>query len=348
MPLVGRGRQQRQFLPRCGCIARLAWIALSCLATAAVAETPQFAFPVACEIGRTCIIQNYVDHDSGPAARDYMCGSLTYDTHDGTDIRVPTTAAQRAGVDVLAAADGEVRRTRDGMTDILFRGGEASAIERRDCGNGVVIAHRDGWETQYCHLAQGSIRVKPGDRVVAGQPLGRVGFSGRAAFPHLHFTVRRQGVVADPFAFQPDAAKCGSGTSLWAPALRAALTYRERTVLNVGFAAGSVTMEQVEAGEVPTALGAGAPALVAFVRAVGLRQGDVQHLSVRAPDGAPLVDHAAQPLDRHKAQTLLFVGKKRPASGWRSGTYTASYMVSRDGKVVLEQEFAANVDDSSR
>src|SRR5262245_44035491 len=323
-------------------------LVLACWSASAPAQAFELGFPVACEIGRTCVIQQYVDHDAGPGVRDYMCGTLTYDGHNGTDIRVPTTAAQRQGVDVVAAADGEVLRGRDGMPDVPARTIPPGPVEGRECGNGVVIAHRDGWETQYCHLAQGSIRVKPGDRVVAGQPLGRVGFSGRAAFPHLHFTVRRQGVVADPFAFQPDAAKCGSGISLWAPALRAALTYRERTVLNVGFAAGSVTMEQVEAGEVPTALGAGAPALVAFVRAVGLRQGDVQHLSVRAPDGAPLVDHAAQPLDRHKAQTLLFVGKKRPASGWRSGTYTASYMVSRDGKVVLEQEFAANVDDSSR
>jgi murein DD-endopeptidase MepM/ murein hydrolase activator NlpD len=336
-------------LPKLAHIARPGWIVLSCLATSALAGTPQFGFPVACEIGRTCIVQNYVDHDPGPAARDYMCGSLTYDKHDGTDVRLPTIAAQRAGVDVLAAAGGEVRRVRDGMTDMVFRAGEASAIEGRECGNGVVVAHPDGWETQYCHLAKGSVRVRPGDRVVAGQPLGRVGFSGRASFPHLHFTVRQGGIAVDPFAFEPDAAKCGSGTSLWAPALRKALVYRERTVLNAGFAPAPVTMEQIDAAEVPAeALDVEAPALVAFVRAVGLREGDMQRLAVRAPDGKSIVDHAAEPLDRHKAQILLFVGKKRPASGWEPGTYTATYTVSRDGNVLLEQSFAAAIAASGR
>jgi hypothetical protein len=331
-------------LPILAHIARSGWIVSSCLATSAFSETPQFGFPVACEIGRTCIIQNYVDHEPGPVARDYMCGSLTYDAHDGTDIRLPTTAAQRAGVDVLAAADGEVRRTRDGMADVISRRGEVGAIAGRECGNGVVVGHRDGWETQYCHLAEGSLRVKPGDRVSAGQPLGRVGFSGHASFPHLHFTVRHRDIAVDPFAFRPDAASCGSGTSLWAPALRAALAYRDRTVLNVGFASAPVTMEQVEAAEVPgEALDVDAPALVAFVRVVGLRAGDVQRLALREPDGQTIVDHAAAPLDRHKAQVLLFAGKKRPASGWAPGAYMATYTVSRDGKAVLEQSFAVAV-----
>jgi murein DD-endopeptidase MepM/ murein hydrolase activator NlpD len=317
---------------------------VSCLATSAFSETPQFGFPVACEIGRTCIIQNYVDHDPGPVARDYMCGSLTYDAHDGTDIRLPTTAAQRAGVDVLAAADGEVRRTRDGMADVISRRGEVGAIAGRECGNGVVVGHRDRWETQYCHLAEGSLRVKPGDRIAAGQPLGRVGFSGHAGFPHLHFTVRHRDIAVDPFAFRPDAASCGSGTSLWAPALRAALAYRDRTVLNVGFASAPVTMEQVEAAEVPAeAFGVDAPALVAFVRVVGLTAGDVQHLAVNAPDGKPIAHHTAAPLDRPKAQMLLFAGKKRPAPGWEPGTYTATYSVLRNGNAVVERSFAVAV-----
>src|SRR5215510_1811152 len=89
-------------------------------------------------------------------------------------------------------------------------------IEGRECGNGVIIDHGDGFETQYCHMAQNSIRVKPGERVKAGQPLGRVGISGKADFPHLHFTVRRRGAVVDPFGDSPSAGACATGTSLWA------------------------------------------------------------------------------------------------------------------------------------
>src|SRR5262245_23819320 len=315
----------------------------------AMAEPLELGFPVACEIGKTCFVQNYVDHDAGPGVRDYMCGTLTYDGHTGTDIRVPTTAAQQRGVDVLAAADGEVLRRRDGMPDVSMRAAPPGFIEGRDCGNGVVLRHADGWETQYCHMAQGSIRVTPGEQVKAGQPIGRVGISGKAEFPHLHLTVRRHGTVVDPFALAPRAGACGSGTSLWAPDLRAALAYRERTLLNAGFAAGPVTMEAIESGEAGRApLATDAPALVAFVRAIGLRGGDVQRLVVTAPDGQKLVDRTAAPLDRSKAQFMLFTGVKRPAAGFSGGTYAATYTVLQGGTTVLEESFAVNMTAAAR
>src|SRR5262249_29150241 len=159
--------------------SRVICVAALALAWSAAAATFELELPVACEIGKTCFIQNYVDHDAGPGVRDYMCGSMTYDGHDGTDIRVPTTAAQQKGVAAVAAAAGEVLRRRDGMPDVSLRAAPPGWLEGRDCGNGVVLRHADGWETQYCHMAQGSIRVAPGERVAAGQPLGRVGISGK-------------------------------------------------------------------------------------------------------------------------------------------------------------------------
>lgn len=97
-------------------------------------------------------------------ARDYQCGTLTYDGHNGTDFRVPTLAAQRAGVRVLAAATGRVLRVRDGVADVL-QPSNALSSDDRACGNGIVIAHAGNWETQYSHLAKGSVSVKPGDLV---------------------------------------------------------------------------------------------------------------------------------------------------------------------------------------
>jgi hypothetical protein len=295
---------------------------------------------VDCEVGRTCVIQQYADHDPSADATDYLCGTLTYDGHDGTDIRLPTLAAQRAGVSVLAAADGEVLRLRDGMPDISIATLGGPSVAGRECGNGVFIAHGGGWETQYCHLAQGSVLVKQGDRVARGQPLGKVGLSGRTMFPHLHFTVRHRGRVVDPFAFGAPAGSCGKGTSLWSAAIRDSLTYRARSVLNSGFAAGPVTMEQIEAGEAGSAPpGLLAGALVAFVRAIGLKADDVQRLTIRGPDDKVFADHIDKPLDRAKAQYLLFAGQKRPPSGWLAGSYRATYMVTRNGQLVLEHDF---------
>ena len=56
-------------------------------------------------------------------------------------------------------------------------------------GNFVVVRHAGGEYSHYAHLAEGSVRVKPGDEVVRGQALGRLGHTGNSTEPHLHFTV---------------------------------------------------------------------------------------------------------------------------------------------------------------
>ena len=121
------------------------------------AQNIQLGMPIACEVGRTCYIQHYVDIDPSASAKDYKCGTLTYDKHNGTDFRVPSLEAQQAGVEVLASASGRVLRTRDGAQDGGFRRSEREAVRDVECGNGVVIEHAEGWETQYCHMANGSL-----------------------------------------------------------------------------------------------------------------------------------------------------------------------------------------------
>jgi peptidoglycan hydrolase-like protein with peptidoglycan-binding domain len=60
----------------------------------------------------------------------------------------------------------------------------------------VVIRHRRHVRTMYAHLSH--IGVRRGERVVAGERIGRVGASGEATGPHLHFEVRRRGAAVDP------------------------------------------------------------------------------------------------------------------------------------------------------
>lgn len=120
---------------------------LSAAAAAQEPSPPPLGLPVVCEIGRLCVIQNYFDNDSGPDARDYACGDLTYDGHRGTDFRVPDLAAMANGVPVIAAAAGRVRAIRDGIQDIDAREVDQATIEGREAGNAVVIDHGGGWET---------------------------------------------------------------------------------------------------------------------------------------------------------------------------------------------------------
>lgn len=311
-------------------------------AAAGKSDRPRLAFPIACKVGVDCEIQNYVDRDPGPGAKDYRCGPRTYQAHGGVDIRIADMGAQRAGVAVLAAAPGRVVRLRDGVPDISIKAAEASKAVGQECGNGVVIDHGGGWETQYCHLARGSVSVKVGDTVGEGQAIARVGLSGNTEYPHLHLTVRRAGVVIDPFA--PDGApgscdaRATSLIGLWGAQAAKLVSYQSGAVLNSGFSGAPVTMAIVEEGHLGPAT-AGGDLLVAYVRAIDLDQGDEQVLVMRGPKGDVLAETRIPALDRSKAQYLIYVGRKRPAAGWAPGAYRATYTVTRGGKTVIRREF---------
>jgi hypothetical protein len=311
-------------------------------ASQAEAQGPRLSFPVACKIGETCEIQNYVDRDPGPGAKDYRCGPRTYEAHSGVDIRIRDMAAQRAGVDILAAAPGKVTRLRDGVADISVKAAGAPSSAGAECGNGVVVDHGGGWETQYCHVAKGSLRVKAGDTVIAGQPIARIGLSGNTEYPHLHITVRHGGAVVDPFAPGAAAGSCDvsatSAQGLWDAATAKAMSYKSGAVLNAGLTGAALAAGALLDGAI-TPAGAGASALVAYVQAIDLERGDEQLLVLKDPSGAVLAQSKLPPLASSKAEYVVYVGKARPAAGWAPGLYSASYTVMRAGKPAIARTF---------
>lgn len=293
------------------------------------AQTLELVLPLDCELGDTCYIQRYVDRDPGPGAVDFMCGDLVGDGHRGTDIALPSLAAMEAGVDVLAAAPGTVGGIRDGMPDVSADDPGATPYGNRNCGNGVVITHAGGWETQYCHLKRGSVTVAPGDEVSAGDVLGEVGLSGETTFPHVHLSVRRDGEVVDPFA--PDGTGCetASGTALWADPPE----YQPGGLIAVGFADGIPEFDAIEAGtETRSALPADAPALVVWAYLFGGRAEDVVRLSIAGPEGDVIAEDVV--LERAQPQLFRAVGRRTPDGGWPAGAYEASAILLRDGAEV--------------
>ena len=62
----------------------------------------------------------------------------------------------------------------------------------------VKIDHGNGMQTLYAHCMAGSLMVRVGDPVIAGQPIARVGSTGFATGPHLHFEVIMNGARVDP------------------------------------------------------------------------------------------------------------------------------------------------------
>ncbi|WP_186467435.1 M23 family metallopeptidase [Bradyrhizobium stylosanthis] len=314
---------------------------ITCASVARCSELQQLAWPVACELGTTCFIQNYVDYDPSDKTLDFRCGHRTYDGHDGTDIRLPDLDVQRKGGEVVAAASGRVTHVRDGMDDVSVKVVGKAAITGRECGNGAVVEHGDGWSTQYCHMAKGSLRVKPGDSVRTGQALGLVGLSGNTEFPHLHFTVRHDGKIVDPFAEGAAKGECDSGRSLWQPTQGAAVSNTPSTdIINAGFADRAVTMDEIETGEVKRSLpGAQSAAIVAYVRAIGLLADDEQALDLRSPEGQVVAEYRAPKLPRDQAQYFISAGRKRADAAWPPGTYTATYMLRRNGVEIERTAF---------
>lgn len=116
--------------------------------------------------------------------RDFRGGTLTYDSHNGTDFATPP------GTVVVAPAAGRVIL----VVSEFHRGGLK-----------LLLDHGDGLATSHAHLARALVR--PGEVVARGQPVALSGASGLnfvaalgADPPHLHFNTWLDGEPVDPFA----------------------------------------------------------------------------------------------------------------------------------------------------
>ncbi|UEM06663.1 M23 family metallopeptidase [Skermanella rosea] len=318
-------------------------MALVSSAAPAAAGAPELALPVACEIGRNCFVQNFFDHDPSPDRRDYSCGRLSYDGHSGTDFRVADIPSMLRGVTVVAAAGGTVKAVRDGMPDVGLAGTGREALEGREAGNGVVIDHGDGWETQYSHLSKDSTVVKAGQKVESGTPLGRIGMSGMAEFPHVDFSVRHEGREIDPFTGSADLPACGDITrTLWRADTLAVLRYQPTGGLVSGFAEGPAASAEARKGSYARETLKDPPALVFWADVFGAQAGDEQQIRITAPDGNVIHEYAST-LKSSNVSWFAFSGRKRPPEGWQSGKYRGTYTLLRNGAVVARLEDSVDV-----
>lgn len=103
------------------------------------------------------------------------------DNHTGTDI----AGGQCYGASIVAANDGTVIFSQAGQTGY---------------GHYVIVDHGGGYSSLYAHMS--SISVSVGQKVARGQTeIGKVGETGWATGPHLHFEVRINGKPTNPMAF---------------------------------------------------------------------------------------------------------------------------------------------------
>lgn len=105
------------------------------------------------------------------------------------------------GVDLAAPAGAPIRAVRAGV--VVF------ADPYGGYGNLVVIRHEQGMTSHYGHCQK--LRVRPGQRVGAGQVIATVGSTGISTGPHLHFEIRVDGKPLDPEQLIPGLAAEAAG-----------------------------------------------------------------------------------------------------------------------------------------
>src|SRR5262245_42019439 len=99
--------------------------------------------------------------------------------------------AIHTGIDLRGDTGEPVRATATGKVTIAGRAG--------GYGKMVEISHGNGLATRYAHLSE--ISVKIGQVVRIGEIIGRIGSTGRATGPHLHYETRVNGEAVDPQKF---------------------------------------------------------------------------------------------------------------------------------------------------
>ena len=170
----------------------------------------KYVFPVKGDVQMAFLPLSYIHH-RGSASQEFamdLVGANQKDAASFTEISRPNpkTLSDYSiwGREVLAIGNGVVVEMGDKfpekrMTDptqfgkpgytlslikeLIPKIGWTNAV----AGNYVIIDHGNGEFSAYCHLQEGSIRVKTGDKVNKGMAIAKVGNTGNSGAPHLHF-----------------------------------------------------------------------------------------------------------------------------------------------------------------
>jgi murein DD-endopeptidase MepM/ murein hydrolase activator NlpD len=144
----------------------------------------------------------------------------TIRAHRGVDYGAPT------GSEVVAVASGTV----------------VSATYDNANGRMVKLRHASGYESSYLHLSAFARGIRSGVRVAQGQLIGRVGSTGLATGPHLHYGLKKNGVYVDPLR---EHARMPPGDPIPASAMAAFREQRDRALADLESAMPAANQPQL-------------------------------------------------------------------------------------------------------
>lgn len=161
-----------------------------------------YIFPVRGDIRVFNLSMNLDFHRKG-LSQEFAIDAISAEQHDTGKARERLTDYAIYHRPVLAASDGVVVDVGDKFPESKTSNPSAYSPEHfkaltkelepkigyLNCvaGNYIVIGHENGEFSFYGHLSEGTIRVKPGDRVKKGDMIAAVGNTGHSSEPHLHF-----------------------------------------------------------------------------------------------------------------------------------------------------------------
>ena len=115
--------------------------------------------------------------------------TFEFATHDGATVADYVGWGRR---EIIAPAAGRVVYARNDIPDGTVMAAFLKLPHAKEAiaGNLVVIDHGNNEFSIFCHMHFGSVRVKTGDVVSAGEPIGVLGSAGSPGFPHLHYQLQ--------------------------------------------------------------------------------------------------------------------------------------------------------------
>ncbi|HYG68967.1 MAG TPA: M23 family metallopeptidase [Anaeromyxobacteraceae bacterium] len=139
---------------------------------------------------------SYYDDDGNSAQRGFLKSPLKYahvtSKFGGRRHPVLGYYKQHQGVDYGAPTGTPVWAVGDAQVKVAGWHGA--------CGKTVILRHRNGLESIYCHLSK--VAVSSGKPVSQKQVVGYVGTTGRSTGPHLHFAVKKNGSYVNPLSLK--------------------------------------------------------------------------------------------------------------------------------------------------
>jgi len=99
--------------------------------------------------------------------------------------------AFHSGIDFRGQTGDKIHATADGIAKIVTR--------TRGRGKYITISHKNGYETNYCHMSKQL--VKKGDHIKRGQVIGLIGNTGRSTGSHLHYEIHYRNKTVNPMKF---------------------------------------------------------------------------------------------------------------------------------------------------